>query len=93
MYPEFAHPEEDATAAIHRRDFRFIAVDRARRIVPATERSRRLRRAYGTKYIRQRFRLFPSASQNFSYNLRARAYAEQYNRALATYLLAHHPKR
>ncbi len=93
MYPEFAHPERDAAAAIQRRDFRFIAVDRARTIVPGMERSRRLQLTYGTKYIRQRLRLFATTSQNFSYNLRARAYAAQYNLTLATYLRAHPPKK
>lgn len=91
-YPEFAHPEKDAATAIGRRDFRFIAVDRARRIVPGAERYRRLQKAYGTKVVPQHLRLFPSASQNFSFSLRARAYAEQYNLTLATYLRAHHPK-
>lgn len=88
MYPEFAHPEQDVAAAIRRRDFRFIAVNRARTIVPGMEHDRGLRKIYGTTVIRQRLRLFPSASQNFSYDLRARAYAEQYNRALEEHLLA-----
>ena len=92
MYPEFAHPEQDLATAVNRRDFRFIAVDRARRIVPGAEQSRRLQKTYGTKVVPQHLRLFPSASQNFSFGLRARAYAEQYNLTLATYLRAHHPK-
>ncbi len=91
-YREFAHPEQDVTAAIARHDFRFIAVDRARKIVPGAEQYRRLQMVYGVKVVPQHLRLFPSASQNFSFSLRARAYAEQYNITLATYLLAHHPK-
>lgn len=93
LYPEFSHPERDVAAAIQQRDYRFIAVDRARRIVPGMEHGRRLRRIYGVRHLRQRFRLFPSRSENFSYNLRAQSYAEQYNLTLAKFLLAHHPGR
>jgi hypothetical protein len=39
LYPEFAHPREDVAAAIQRDDLRFIAIDRARRIVPGMRRT------------------------------------------------------
>ncbi len=86
LYPEYAHPVADAKAAIAHGDFRFIAVDRARRVVPGTEHSVRLRRIYKTKFLRQRLRLFPSASANFSFNLRAHAYAREYNLYLVRHL-------
>jgi hypothetical protein len=92
LYPEFAHPREDVAAAIKRDDLRFIAIDRARKVVPGMPHSGKLLRRYGVRHIRQRFRLFPSRSENFSYNLRARAYAEAYNMTLAKYLLSHREK-
>jgi hypothetical protein len=86
LYPEFAHPQEDARAAIKRGDFRFITTDR-RNTVPGVERYPRLKATYGVKFIKQRFRLFASRSQNFSFNLRARAYASDYNQTLLRHLL------
>jgi hypothetical protein len=91
LYPEFAHPQEDALAAIKRRDFRFIMIDR-RETVPGVERYPQLKATYGTKFIKQRFRIFATSSQNFSFNLRARAYADDYNKALVRYLLEPRPK-
>lgn len=91
LYPEFAHPGEDALAAIKRRDFRFIMIDR-RGTVPGVERFPQLKAIYGTKFIRQRFRIFASRSQNFSFSLRARTYAHDYNQALVRYLLEGRPK-
>jgi hypothetical protein len=91
LYPEFARPGEDALAAIKRRDFRFIMIDR-RGTVPGVERYPRLKATYGTKFIKQRFRLFATRSQNFSFNLRARTYAHDYNETLVRYLLESRPK-
>jgi hypothetical protein len=91
LYPEYAHPVQDAQAAVARHDYRFIAVDHARKIVPGMEHAARLRRKYKVKFLRQRFRLFPSASANFSFNLRAQAYAQEYNLYLAHYLLERRP--
>ena len=91
LYPEFAHPQRDALAAIKRRDFRFITTDR-HESVPGVERYPRLKAIQGTKFIKQRFRLFATRSQNFSFNLRARAYAYDYNRTLLRYLLKQRPK-
>jgi hypothetical protein len=87
LYPEFAHPKEDANAAIAKRDLRFINVDRHGKVVPGAERYPRLIEIYGTKFIKQPFRVFVSPSQNFSFLLRARAYAGEYNRTLLRYLL------
>ncbi len=89
LYPQFAHPEEDAAAAIKRNDLRFITTDRRRTIVPGVEHYPRLRKIYKTKYIRQPFRIFVTESENFSFNIRARAYAARYNHVLVDYLLAH----
>ncbi len=86
LYPEFAHPQEDARAAIAKRDYRFVATDR-HKTTPGIEPYPRLKEIYGTKVIRQRFRIFTTRSQNFSFNLRARAYATEYNQTLASYLL------
>ncbi len=86
LYPEFAHPRAEALAAIKRRDFRFIATDR-RQTAPGLERYPRLKEIYGIKLIKQRFRIFSTRSQNFSFNLRARAYAYEYNQTLLEYLL------
>jgi hypothetical protein len=86
LYPEFAHPQEDALAAIKARDYRFVTTDRAG-TVPGAERYPRQVEIYGTKVIRQRLRIFVTRSQNFSFNLRARNYATAYNRTLLQYLL------
>lgn len=86
LYPEFAHPQKDALAAIKEREFRFIMIDR-RGTVPGIEGYPRLREVYGAKFIRQRFRIFATRSQNFSFHLRARAYASDYNQTLLNYLL------
>ncbi len=92
LYPEFAHPQQDVQAAIKAGDFRFIATDPRRRIVPGMEKHRAIQRKYGTKFLRQRFRIFATRSQNFSFNLRARAYATEYNQALLHYLLEREEK-
>lgn len=86
LYPEYAHPVADAQAAIARHDYRFIAVDRARKIVPGMNHATRLRRQGKVRFLRQRLRLFATASENFSFNLRAHAYAEEYNLYLAHFL-------
>lgn len=87
LYPEFAHPEQDALAAIEKRDFRFITVDRHGKVAPGVERYPRLVEIHGTKFIKQRFRIFATSSQKFSFALRARAYADDYNRTVLRYLL------
>lgn len=87
LYPEFAHPREDAIAAIEKRDFRFISIDRYGKDVPGLKRYPGLIEIYGTRFVKQRFRLFATPSQNFSFSLRARAYAEEYNQTLLQYLL------
>lgn len=92
LYPEFAHPQEDARAAIARRDLRFVATDRYQ-TAPGVERYPRLKEINGTKVIKQRFRIFASRSQNFSWNLRARNYARDYNQTLLRYLLKARPKQ
>ena len=91
LYPEFAQPREDVLAAIKRRDFRFIMIDHSG-TVPGVERYPQLKAIYGTKFIRQRFRIFATRSQNFSFNLRARTYANDYNQTLVRYLLENRPK-
>ena len=83
LYPEFAHPQEDALAAIKKRDFRFVATDR-HQTTPGVEHYPRFKEMYGTKIIKQRFRIFITRSQNFSFDLRARAYAYEYNQTLLT---------
>ena len=88
LYPEFAHPREDALAAIERHDYRFVNIDRHGKEVPGVERYPRLIEQYGTQFVRQRFLIFATASQKFSFALRARAYAEEYNETLLRYLLA-----
>lgn len=93
LYPEFAHPREDVAASIKQDDLRFIATDRARKVVPGMEHSRSLLRRYRVRHIKQRFFLFPTRSENFSYNLRAEAYARKYNLALKQYLLSHPQKK
>ncbi|HEY1583459.1 MAG TPA: hypothetical protein VGF73_10215 [Chthoniobacterales bacterium] len=87
LYPELAHPEQDAKAALSRHDFRFIAIDRYGKNVPGVERYPRLKQKQGTKFVPQPFRIFATRSQNFSFGLRARAYAEEYNRILLRELL------
>ena len=86
LYPEFAHPREDAFAAIEKRDYRFINVDRHGKDVPGLERYPRFVEIYGTRFVKQRFLLFATPSQKFSFILRARAYAGEYNQALLHYL-------
>jgi hypothetical protein len=86
LYPEFAHPREDAFAAIEKRDFRFINVDRHGKDVPGLERYARFVEIYGMRPVKQRFLLFASPSQKFSFILRARAYAEEYNQTVLHYL-------
>lgn len=92
LYPEFAHPREDALAAIGKRDYRFINVDRHGKDVPGLERYPRLVEIYGTRFVKQRFLLFATPSQKFSFILRARAYADEYNQTLLHYLLQQAPK-
>jgi hypothetical protein len=91
LYPEFVQPQKDAFAAIERRDFRFIMIDHWG-TVPGVERYPQLKAIYGTRFIRQRFRIFATRSQNFSFNLRARTYARDYNQTLVRYLLERRPK-
>ncbi len=93
LYPELAHPQEDAREAIQADDLRFIAIDRYAKVVPGVERYPRLREIQGTKFLRQSFRIFATRSQNFSFNLRARAYAEEYNRTLLQHLLQQRRKK
>ena len=65
LYPEFAHPREDALAAIERHDFRFIMIDH-QGTVPGVERYPQLKATYGTRFIKQRtFRIFahPDSSE------------------------------
>lgn len=92
LYPEFAHPRADAFAAIEKRDYRFINVDRHGKIVPGLERYPRFVEIYGTQIVKQRFLLFASRSQKFSFILRARAYAGEYNQILLHYLLQQNRK-
>ena len=87
LYPEFAHPREDAFAAIEKRDFRFINVDRHGKDVPGMDRYGRLVEIYGTRFVKQRFHIFATPSQNFSFILRARVYATAYNKTVLHYLL------
>ncbi|MEO7165582.1 MAG: hypothetical protein ABI787_07405 [Spartobacteria bacterium] len=87
LYPEFAHPDADARAAIKKRDFRFIALDRQKQDVPAMKRYPRLVEKHGTKFIQQPFRIFATTSQNFSFTLRARTYATDYNAVVLEHLL------
>ncbi len=87
LYPEFAHPAPDARAAIEKRDFRFITVDRHGKDVPGMERYPRVVETHGTKVVRQPLRIVATASQNFSFALRARVYATEYNRTVLRHLL------
>jgi hypothetical protein len=87
LYPEFAHPREDAFAAMEKHDYRFVNVDRHGKDVPGTERYGRFVEIYGTRFVKQRFRIFATPSQNFSFILRARVYAREYNDTVLHYLL------
>ena len=87
LYPEFAHPREDGFAAIEKHDYRFINVDRHGKDVPGMDRYGRFVEIYGTRFVKQRFRIFATPSQNFSFILRARAYAREYNETVLHYLL------
>ncbi|MGI8889784.1 MAG: hypothetical protein ACR2G0_03245 [Chthoniobacterales bacterium] len=93
LFPEFAHPQKDATEALKNGDFRFIALDRKHRDVPGLERRAHLKRRYGTKVIRQHLHLFLSSSQRFSLSLRARAYAMKFNQILLAFLLKQPQKK
>src|SRR5260221_5565563 len=86
LYPEFAHPREDAFGAIEKRDYRFINIDRHGKDVPGLERYGRFVELYGTRFVKQRFHIFATPSRKFSFVLRARAYAEEYNQTLLHYL-------
>jgi hypothetical protein len=86
LYPELAHPARDAREAIKRDDLRFIAIDRYGKDVPGLERFPRLQQIHGTKFVRQPFRIFATRSQNFSFALRARAYAREYNSVILHHL-------
>jgi hypothetical protein len=88
LYPALAHPARDAREAIkHDDDLRFIAIDRYGKDVPGLERYPRLKQIQGTKFVRQPFRIFATRSQNFSFALRARAYAREYNEVIVHHLL------
>lgn len=92
LYPEFAHPQRDAASAIRHHNFRFITMDRVGQVVPGVEQYPNLKSLYGLRLLRQHLHLFASASEKFSFDLRARAYAKEYNQTLVDYLLAHQPK-
>jgi len=92
LYPELAHPDDDARRAIKRNDFRFVAVDRYGKDTPGVELYPRLKQHYGTKLVRQRFRIIATPSQDFSFRIRARAYAEEYNGSLLRHLLGRERK-
>jgi len=87
LFPELARPQEDAHAAIRRHDFRFITINRAMTIIPGVEDYPQTVRHHGTKFMKQPLHLFASRSRTFSYNLRVRAYAADYNKTLLQYLL------
>jgi hypothetical protein len=87
LYPELAHPDKDAQEAIERRDFRFVAIDPYGKDVPGMEHHLVMERRYGTKLVWHPFRIVASPSQNFSFKIRARAYATEYNRILLRHLL------
>jgi hypothetical protein len=91
LYPELAHPDKDAQEAIQRRDFRFVAIDRYGKDTPGLEGHPRLKQRYKTKLVRQPFRIIATPSQDFSFRIRARAYARQYNSILLQYLLKNKP--
>ncbi len=92
LYPEFAHPRQDAAEAIKGGDLRFIAIDRYGKDLPGVERYPRLKEIQGTKPVRQSFRIFTTRSQDFSFAIRARAYADEFNRTLLQHLLKKRPK-
>ena len=87
LFPELAHPTDDLSAAIRRRDFRFITINREMTIVPGVENYPRTVKRYGKKFMKQPLHLFLSRSRTFSYNIRVRAYAAEYNTTLLQYLL------
>jgi hypothetical protein len=87
LFPELAHPVEDAGRAIQGHDYRFITVNRAMTAVPGVEDHPRTVQHYGTKFMKQPLHLFVSRSRAFSYNIRVRAYATDYNKTLLEYLL------
>ncbi len=87
LYPELAHPEEDARAAIKKGDLRFVAIDRYGKDTPGVNRYPQFKRRYGTRFVKQPFRIIATPSQNFSFRIRARAYAETYNAILLRHLL------
>ena len=91
LYPQLAHPETDARTAIKKNDLRFIAVDRYGKDTPGVNNYPRLKNHYGTKFVRQPFRIIATSSQDFSFRIRARAYAEIYNRILLRHLLPRKP--
>ena len=93
LYPQFAHPQRDAAVAIRHRDFRFVTMDRIGEVVPGVEWYPHLKAIYGLKLLKAHLHLFASASEKFSFDLRARAYALQYNQAMIDYLLAHQRKK
>src|SRR5690242_7335162 len=70
LYPELAHPDKDAHRAIKRSDFRFVAIDRYGKDAPGLESSPQLKRHYGTKLVRQPFRIIATPSQDFSFRIR-----------------------
>jgi hypothetical protein len=86
LFPEFAHPREDALGAIERRDYRFISIDRHGKDLPGLERYGRFVELHGSKFLKQRFLPPLSASRKFSYLLRSRAYAREYNETILHYL-------
>jgi hypothetical protein len=57
------------------------------------ERYPRMLEIHGMQFVKQRFRLFATPSQKFSFTLRARAYAVEYNQALLNYLLQQPSKK
>lgn len=87
LFPELAHPIEDAQRSIRAHDYRFIAINRAMTSVPGMEGHPQTLRHYGTKFMKQPLHLFQSRSRTFSYNIRVRAYATDYNKTVLTYLL------
>ncbi len=91
LYPELSHPQEDAEKAIEQGDFRFVTIDRSGEEAPGVERYPRLQKKYGTQFVRQPLRTIETPSQKFSFRIRARAYAEQYNRLLLRHLQREKP--
>lgn|GEM_PF-6905123 len=91
LYPELAQPREEALAAIKKRDFRFITIDRFGKDAPGANKYPRLKRRYGTQFFKQRQRILTTPSQKFSYRIRLRTYAEKYNQTLLEYLLKENP--